>query len=394
MRIGNGRVPVLLAAVALVVNVGAAAVPAPGPTVEQSGDLAQYVPDVAPSSTLEGPALVTGAVEGAPAGVPVIATAWPDQDTLGALRPGDIVNLVPIAASLTDADGSFTLVADPGAVRDLLGEDEQIVNFDLYVPTGDGEPARFAASAELSAEIVEDGSEDEVLAKVEASIEAAEPLTVDEVVNRDGDTVTYNESCGAIFKTPLDARPMTVGSSYSTNPKVTADFTYAKGATTEAGVGFSVSGKVGSFEASGTTSVTSAATTAYDPVKGVHAKYYKKTQDYGKFTHLCTAGASSYTYVDVRPVGNPYGGYVANVSTPTANHCASYGATLTLDEEKAMTWAGGVALDSLIGINLSAQTGWSSKTSLTFTRPTGVTYKVCGTKGKPEQPNAGQMVAK
>jgi hypothetical protein len=140
-------------------------------TPDQIAQLADLAPDVEPSSELDGPTLVRGEVAGAGAGVPVVASAWPDQETLGDMKVGDTVDLVPFAAGLTDEDGRFELVADPAAVEELLGDDERIVNFDVTVPTAYGAPATIATSATLSVALVQD-REGEPLTDDPVSIDA------------------------------------------------------------------------------------------------------------------------------------------------------------------------------------------------------------------------------
>ena len=371
--------------------------PTDGATPGQLDLLEAYLPEIEPSDELDGPTLVTGHVDDAEAGVPVIATAWPDPAELADLEVGDKVGVVTIAKTLTDADGNYELVADPDAVKDVVGATEETVNFDVVVPTSeDIANATAATTATLSVKKVSTPS-NKVLTDVDVDIAAERPATIDEAATDTATSVRPTASCGSSLVARYDDRPMTAGTSFSTTSKVTTTFQYKKGSESSLGVGFSAKGSAGSFKANGTHKVKSSSATTYDAKKGAHGTFYKKYQDYGKFFN-CVVDINGYAVIwySVSPIGVPHGSYTAkSTSIPTAKHCTRYsGASLTIDKSKAQLWSSGVAIGDKIGIDLSAQTGWSNETRLDIKRTSGTGFLLCGTTDKPEQKSPGRLVAK
>lgn len=408
----------------LLIGASAPIEPAPSPsTDEQIETLAELV-EVEPSSELDGPVLTAGEVEGAGAGVPVIATAWPDQGTLDQQQPGDSVELVTIAATLTDSDGGFELVADPAAVAVLTGGGERVVNFDVTAANAGDEVALVATSATLSPEIAADETLEDALTDAVA-IEADEPLTVDEVAGSSevGEATTargqasfatvalasadeYEPTdsadatldyykCGTTLIERLDKRPTIIGSTYSTSTAVRSQFILTRGGASSFGVGTSKSGAFGSWSANGTSTITSEDTDEFPVKVGKHGKIYKKYQNYGKYRNvLCDGDIGQLVTYSVRPIGNPYGSYEAASPVPSATRCVGYASKHTFSKGKAQYWSTGVTLEALIGFNASAQSGYSSQVRTVTYHSSGGTYTVCGTGNVPEQSNTGRLVAK
>ena len=82
---------------------------------------------------------------------------------------------------------------------------------------------------------------------------------------------------------------------------------------------------------------------------------------------------------------------VKNVAAPSLPYCSKYlpGDKDTINRSTAHSFGGGVTTSGKIGINLSAQTGWTSSASITyFTNYSGGMY-VCGEGNYPGQPNSG-----
>ncbi len=397
MRLPMARLSaVASAAVLLVAAAQAPSEPTDGATPEQAQLLEEYLPEVEPSSELGGPVLASGHVEDAGAGVPVIATAWPDPAELGDLKVGDEVDVVTIAKTLTDSDGNYVLVPDPNAVKEAVGTAKKTVNFDVTVPTSkDVALATTAASATLSVATAETSSST-ILSEGDIDIAAERPAAIGEASSDNGATPLAGD-CGTKLITRYDNRPMIVGTSFSTTSKVTSDFVYKKGSESSLGYGVSSKNEIGTFKASGTHKVSSSSTTNYDPKKGAHGTFYKKYQDYGKF-YNCLVGNDGFAIIfySVSPIGVPHGAYTAKAkSIPTAKLCTRYmEAGVTMEKEKAQLWSTGVAIGEKIGIDLSAQTGWSSATRLDLKRTSGTSFGLCGTTNKPEQPNPGRLVAK
>lgn len=392
---------VAFTAVLLVAGAQAPSEPTDGPTPAQATQLAEYLPEIEPSTELDGPVLVAGHVQDASAGVPVIATAWPSPAELGDLKVGDTVELVTIAKTLTDTDGNYELVADPAAVKDVVGTAKKVVNFDVTAPTSKDATATTGASAVLSVATVA-ATSDEVLVEGDIDSVASEPELIGEVTTSSADPDTNPDaepaSCGgATLVARYDDRPTIIGSSFSTTSKVTTDFEYQRGAESSLGYATSFTGKSGTFKNAGTRAVSSSSGTDYDTKKGAHKTIYKKYQDYGKFRYcFMSPGTLPVIQYQVAPIGVPNGSYTATAtSTPTASYCVPYAnASVYIERTKAQYWSSGVTLEGLIGMNLSAQTGWSSQTKLYIKRTSGTSFRLCGTNNEPEQTNSGRLIAK
>ncbi|ASR55170.1 hypothetical protein CBP52_08865 [Cellulomonas sp. PSBB021] len=390
----------------LLIGASAPVEPDPRPTTEEQVDALAVLVSVEPSTELDGPVLVAGEVIGAHAGVPVIAKAWPDQETLDRHQPGDAVELVTIAAALTNTDGSFELVADPEAVAEATDGDERIVNFDVTAANAGAKVAMVSTSAVLSPEIAVDDSISGALTD-ELMIDADEPLTVDEISDTsevDGippvaaeDSAPAGMECGTKLVQRLDRRPTIIGSTYSTAPRVTTQFIYTKGAESTFGIGFSQTGANASWTASSTAKISNGDVDEFDKKAGSHAKIYKKYLNYGKYKSvICDGDFGQIVSYTVRPIGRPFGSYEAGSTVPAtpSAYCVRYSSTHHFSKGKAQYWSSGVALPAAMGFNASAQTAYSYESKIIMTRPDGTSYAVCGTGNVPEQVNTGRLVAR
>ena len=103
-----------------------------------------------------------------------------------------------------------------------------------------------------------------------------------------------------------------------------------------------------------------------------------KTQfTFGKYR--CTYGVTNATYdYKIYPIGFVGGVIVATVSNSTATYCNTYasGSTFEKNGTTAITWSGGVYLKSIIGINPTARTGYSSSAKLNYSFSS--TRQLCG----------------
>jgi len=168
--------------------------PAASLSAETQNAMLAELAGVRPSSELAGPVIAAGTIEGAGAGVPVIAQAWPDEETLGEGEVGDFVDIVTIAAALTGADGSFELVAAPEALAGRVGATAEIVNFDVTAFDAGCALASMGTSVDVSV------SSGEVVLAAELDephllVRAERPLTIGELVAAPG-SATPPPACG------------------------------------------------------------------------------------------------------------------------------------------------------------------------------------------------------
>ena len=174
-----------------------------------------------------------------------------------------------------------------------------------------------------------------------------------------------------------------VGASYSSGGGLTIKFTYGKGASSSLGVGVS-STEVGGFSASGTKSVSTSGTETFPIASGVVNRAYSTDFDFREYEIACY-GSTSFS---AQPV-SWYGGTVVTSSTqPSAGHCVPQlaGSTFNADTTKASTFSAGVSIASKIGINLSADTGYTTTAGLFFSF-VSQGHPLCGVNGFPGSTN-------
>jgi hypothetical protein len=187
-------------------------------------------------------------------------------------------------------------------------------------------------------------------------------------------------------------RWVTVGDATTTSG-VTARLTYALGATSTIGVGVSASGAYGSFKVSGTSKVSSNVEIGFPSVTGVTGRQWKTQFIFAKFGYRCAVDpAGKYRKYVVKAVEFAGGTQAVVASIPAASHCTQYlaGSYYSTASQKAVTWSSGAGLGSDIGISLTSQTGFDSKTKLRFDFASK--KKLCGTNALP--PTAARLVAK
>ncbi|MCX4853818.1 hypothetical protein [Streptomyces canus] len=397
---------------------------------------------IADSAHLTTPVVSSGTVKDAGgnvvAGADVVLYAWPDNDSDDALEEGDSVKLQPVAKAVSDSSGGYTLrigsasLLTPQAATDgtvnletvaYTGSHQALFNFPRTLVASSGTTAFLAAASDsataadtdttpVAADLVldnpatptpasssTDGSTDPV---AEESTSAPQSVTDDPdgaTPSADDDAAAaasaanattadpgVSKGCSGQLKKKLGQRWVIAGQTYSATTGVKHTFSYSKGADSSLGVGVSATGAYGSFTGSGTVSKSSSITMDY-PEYGNHKGVYYKTEfSYGKYLMTCGMGGRGSTisqHYEVRARGY-YGG--ANTSTayiPTAKHCAFQinGSKFTRTTSHAITWSDGASLANVIGIDLSAETGYSSDATVVYTF--NANRYLCGTGEAP-----------
>lgn len=161
---------------------------------------------------------------------------------------------------------------------------------------------------------------------------------------------------------------------------------YKASGTTTLGVATSATGKSGTFKASGTTSVKASSSVSYGKQTNKGSATYKTSYRYGKFS--CRYGtASQILSYNVYPTEYMGGGTVSTGSDTlsiSSSNCApiSKGVTATKTQGKTSKFSSGVSLSSAIGINLSAESTYSTSLSVAV-KATNTGRSWCGQNAGP-----------
>ncbi len=303
------------------------------------------------------------------AGVEVDVYAEPDASFLSNLKVGDSYSSTFVGSATTDASGRYAVDGQvPSASSNLR----------LVAHDGSGHSTSWYQPIDSNSqpELKLDGS---AIGSTESKSTAVAKSTT--------------------TSTLLASYPVwgIVGQLYSTTTGATGDFQYASGATSELGVGVSLSGAAGSFSSAGTTALSSSTLIDFPTQSaGSTWKSYMKTQwKYGKFkdvTTTCSKVCASTTQYSARPYSFLGGSQVAtagSVPTTSPSNCTSYagGSQATIQSGSAITWTNGVSMTGSpagkvdIGIDLSSKTGYSTSASLRYVFSS--TRHLCGVGGPP-----------
>ncbi|WP_262064512.1 DNRLRE domain-containing protein [Streptomyces sp. STR69] len=386
---------------------------------------------------------IKGADGNTVAGADVVLYAWPDNESDDALEEGDSVKLQPVAKAVSDSSGDYTLrVASassltPQAAADgtvnfetvaYSGSQQAVFNFPRTLVTASSTTAYLAATTDAAtsdtdttsmadttpvvADLVMDNalsisayssSSDGASNGVdEESSSAPESLTddPDSATASAADDTAAAESeasdttadagvakgCNGTLVKGLGAKWVIAGQTYSATTGVKHTFSYSKGADSSLGVGVSASGTYGSFTSSGSVSKSSSITMEYPAYGNNRGVYYKTEYSYGKYLVACQSpgrGTPVTHHYEVRARGYYGGAKTSTAYIPTAKHCAyqQKDTKFTRTTSHAITWSDGASVADVIGIDLSAETGYSSDATVEYTF--NANRYICGTGGAP-----------
>jgi hypothetical protein len=150
-----------------------------------------------------------------------------------------------------------------------------------------------------------------------------------------------------------------------TRGKTTVDFKYLSGADSTLGVGYSVSGKYGSYTGSGTNTVSTTAEVNFETSPINTKRVHQSRFELGKYVTTCwyEQGFSEtwYNAKTKRWIGGHQ--YCTAASYPTATHCNPYAAgdEPVITGHSAITWSNGFKVNVGIGIDLSTKTGFATE---------------------------------
>lgn len=403
-RYAAGSVAVVVIGTALIPSGAAGAAPS---TAGSQASVNNSVSQTVASSNIARGRLKSSAGKLAQA-QPIMLIAWPSNDITDRMAVGDSANLQILSQTSTAADGSFAINIDDKSVLEPLAGSDQLVNF--TVVAGDGESTthyNFARELnEVNGELVlsEVGiggtptaapapNIDFTLGESGTEVGAVPGETFDtsdmEVVE---ESVPFQKAgCMTRLREDHGDRWITVGQHYATANKVTTGFTYARGSSSALGVGFSISGKYGSFKQSGTVS-KSANTELGFKAAGDFAKWVRQTRfKYGKYQITCIvqSGASVTRWQERATTRTGGARSLSGDWYPPINdnhkYCAPYegGTKISQDNSIAIEWATAADVSKVIGIDLSARTGYSRMTKLNYVvAPGNIERAFCGRYGR------------
>ncbi|MFE2212122.1 DNRLRE domain-containing protein [Streptomyces canus] len=377
------------------------------------------------------------------AGADVVLYAWPDNESDDALEEGDSVKLQPVAKAISDSAGGYTLrVASassltPQAATDgtvnletvaYSGSHQALFNFPRTLVSSSGTSAYLAATTDAAGTTVADADTSPVVADLvldnprqisayssstdgasngvdEESDSTPGSLTDDpdsaagsaeddaaaaaSAASDGGDdtaTAGVTKGCTGQLKKKLGEHWVIAGQTYSATTGVKHTFSYSRGADSSLGVGVSATGAYGSFTGSGTISKSSSITMDYPEYGNHRGVYYKTEFSWGKYLMTCSMGgrgAPVSQHYEARARGYYGGAKTSTAYIPTAKHCAyqQNGTKFTRTTSHAITWSDGADLANVIGISLSAETGYSSDATVVYTF--NANRYLCGTGGAP-----------
>jgi hypothetical protein len=363
-----------------------ALVPAAATATERTGD---WLVDLRDSAELSGPVIVGGFVRdanGRQASGRAALLAYPPQDVMSAMKVGDTVRVVPVGKGRVDANGRFALRWDPRVPIDEFVSSIDTVDLEVVVEGPAG-----ASVAAFSRNVTPDGSA--VLGDGEAARgtpaargvvltlypRLARTASSSGASERTAHTAAGPVYCLSTLKAIYPPVWHLVAELY-TGPHATVDFTYAVGAQSTLGVGFSVSGSAGSFSQSGKVTVGSTGSVNFAEVPQNQRRVQQTQWRYGKWDVTCPV----VPRFEARPhswIGGST--YYNAAATPAAPYCTPYlvGDRPSIDQHQAIEWSNGVRISALIGVDLSSTTGFTTKAAQKWTFKSN--GKLCGTNGYP-----------
>src|ERR1022692_56825 len=325
--------------------------------------------------------VVTGQVRSAGhpvAGARVTLYVWPGPAVVAALKPGEQVPLQAVGSAVSVGTGQYAIaVTRWAAVR--AAASRGVVNLEAMAVWNRGVgvfsfPRMLVNGPALA---VDSQSGASSLAPQQATLGI-----VSGPASKSG-----RPPCGSTYliKT-YRPRWVIVGATYSKVPGVVMNFTYGRGQNSSLGVGLSATSETSGFSENGTYSISTDASEQWPSQRNVRSTQYKTEFTYGLFGVVCRGFQTS-------PIEWDGGATIAKTGPPRATYCVQQlaGSTFTKNTTAAFTFTSGVNIAQIIGIDLSAQTGYDSNARLVYTFK--VTRQLCGPNGPPGSHHPSRLVA-
>lgn len=334
----------------------------------------------------DGPVVATGQLtdsHGQPGSGTVAVMAWPNEAYNRTLRIGSAVPTPTVGWAAAGSDGSFTLRVDASKIgADYVGP-EGVVNLEAigWTPTSQG---RWAFTAHIGGTALSSSAASPTTAVASIRIVAKDAPSSVQAGWAGARSNAINPgvgpllSCGYVLQSTYDAmviigytRPYGADTGWMTDQS-------SHGVTL--GAAISSSGAYGSWSASGSTTGTTGVSFTW--AESVAYRDYRVQERYGKYRLSCPSGYTNdwWDYAQY-PTGGYQWTYVSNTSF---TYCAPVSAGVwsrSSTSGNGFSLSGGVQITSLLGINLSAATDYSSSHYLNYRLV--ATGKVCGDNAVP-----------
>lgn len=322
-----------------------------------------------------------------PKGGNVTLYAWPAESVLAAADTGEAVKLTPISKSKVAADGTFEFTVAAGTDLERFAGGTDYLNVTLSGTAGGNEywySSSIAADTAPAPTASAKSATNDTVAPAPGDLEIA-PFGAD---NSQASTADQYIEKACYTQTAATYAQKTAQVGYTANARSggTAKFTFSSGASSKFGVGVSSTGNYGTFSASGTSSMTTTSTIGFATNTG-GAKAHRVYLVPKKYKIYCesNSGVPISQKYELRPASYTGGAStVASTTFSTNAYCTPIGKGInsTLDSSTATTMTLGYKVSTIIGIDLSAQSGCNSKTKITLNPGTSA-GQICGEKGYP-----------
>ena len=292
-------------------------------------------------------------------GAVVNVYAEPGMDVLRGLKEGDTYQRSLVGAAVSDQSGRYSIEPDYAALADASDPTEKGQSAPInvtFVVTSPGALTAYGATIWYSP-----GENVAAMASLETSggarvadsragmgpgLDFHLEKAVGAAQSQDAMAASIPSNCSIV--TNYGARSVYVGQTSST----------VSGADSTLGMGYSLTGNAGTWSQSGTSVASSSSTTNF-PASSASGSNLMVT----KFTFAkvrCYAGVVPTFYYQVRPTDFYGGATTLSTTTPSATYCAPYsaGSGFSRTTSNAVTYTNGVQVSAVIGINLTAQTGF------------------------------------
>lgn len=322
--------------------------------------------------------------------------AIPPTETLTKMREGDSFDLTLVGKGVSGKEGNYRISTDFEALAKVskLSSKTSPLNFTFLVSS----PTEFIAyNATIEfANGSNSGIMTNLLPSSRVSVTQNEKNNLVTEISFQTETrpseKTDVQPAGApnncSLTETLGARDVYVGqTSSTTSGGFSHRWIYSTGSSTTLGIGYSLTGSSGTWSQSGTSAISSSTTTSFPTSSSASSQLMVTKYTFGKF--YCFAGVVPTKYYQVYPTGHYGGATTLATTTPNANQCAPYqaGSSFSKTTSSAVTYTNGAQLSTIIGINLSAKTGFTSsaKYEASMTSSKRICGVVDGPSGSPSQ---------
>jgi len=390
----------LLAGTAVVGNVDPAA-----PAAAATPAMPAAFPALPDSDSIDARPLVSGTITSQagkrPNGGYVLVFALPSQAVIEAsARPGGRYDLTPVSRATVEVDGTFTARLAPTVDLSRYRADG-FVNFEAWAVSGDqlgswGFSRTVSPSGELLSESGDSiittvplpagrrGSQPSAGSSGAASVATPSVRIVTQRAPKTLSTSDTAAAFGCSYVGPrYNNRSVVLGQIYHYNKGVASRFNYRVGAESSLGYALKVAGSTGGWYQGGTTTRSTTVLTTWPSYTGLAKRVFRSAYDYGRY--YCLTPPATYTY-KVQAISYAGGGNSYPTShRPQVPYCTpTYGVgyRVSVIRNKNLTFSNGASLASIIGIDVSAQSGYSTEVNLDF-RFKAAGRRLCGSGANP-----------